>query len=199
MIKKAAFSFLFFTFLILILFQFNCSSDKESKSMTIKEMVARGKYLVDFGGCNNCHSPKVFTNLGPVPDNARLLSGHPANEKIDSLGTIIKNSKWIYSNMSSTAWVGPWGVSFAANLTPDKSTGLGNWTEEVFIKTFWSGKQMGIGRNLLPPMPWQAVGQLKDRDLKSIFAYLKTIPPIKNKVPDPIPPNMIAKMVNMEK
>ena len=101
--------------------------------------------------------------------------------------------------MSSTAWVGPWGVSFAANLTPDKSTGLGNWTEEVFIKTFWSGKQMGIGRNLLPPMPWQAVGQLKDKDLKSIFAYLKTIPPIKNKVPDPIPPNMIAKMVNMEK
>jgi mono/diheme cytochrome c family protein len=167
--------------------------------MTNKEMVARGKYLVDFGGCNNCHSPKIFTNLGPVPDNARLLSGHPANDKIDTLGTIVKNSRWIYSNMSGTAWVGPWGASFAANLTPDKSTGLGNWTEEVFIKTFWTGKQMGIGRNLLPPMPWQAVGQLKDEDLKSIFAYLKSIPPVKNRVPDPIPPNMIQQMVNKKK
>jgi hypothetical protein len=162
-------------------------------------MVSRGKYLVDFGGCNDCHSPKVFTNLGPVPDNIRLLSGHPAEEKINFKDIMVTNSKWVYSNLASTAWIGPWGVSFTANLTPDGSTGLGKWTEEIFIKTFWEGRHMGFGRKLLPPMPWQAVGQLKDEDLKSIFAYLKSLPPVKNQVPDPIPPNMIAQMVNKKK
>jgi mono/diheme cytochrome c family protein len=189
--KKAAFGFLLLIFFVTIFIHFSCTSNKEKKSLTREEMIAKGKYLVDFGGCNYCHSPKIFTNLGPVPDKTRLLSGYPEDEKLQ-IDNKIDKSNWIYSNLSGTAWVGAWGVSFASNLTPDKSTGLGTWTEEIFVETFWTGKQMGHGRNLLPPMPWQAIGQLKDEDLKSIFAYLQSLPPIKNQVPAPIPPNMVA-------
>jgi hypothetical protein len=198
MTRKVAFIFLNFTFFIFILLQFNCSSKEQKKLMTNKEKIAEGKYLVDFGGCNDCHSPKVFTNLGPISDKTRLLSGHPAEEKLKLKDLQVLSSNWIHSNLSGTAWVGSWGVSFAANLTPDGETGLGNWNEEVFIKTFWTGKHMGIGRNLLPPMPWQAIGQLNNEDLKAIFAYLKSLTPVKNQVPDPIPPNGSVRVVNKE-
>ena len=89
-----------------------------------------------------------------------------------------------------TAWSGPWGVSFAANLTPDKDTGItsGVWTEALFVKALQSGKHMGTARDILPPMPWNWYGQLSEDDLKAIYAYLLTIPPVKNHVPDPIPP-----------
>ncbi len=89
-----------------------------------------------------------------------------------------------------TAWSGPWGVSFPANLTPDTNTGLrsGVWTEELFIKALRTGKHMGTARDILPPMPWKFYGQLSDDDLKAIWAYLGTIPAINNHVPDPIPP-----------
>jgi hypothetical protein len=87
-----------------------------------------------------------------------------------------------------TAWVGPWGTSFAANLTPDSNTGLGSWTEEMFMKALRTGKHLGQGRDILPPMPWQMIGQMTDRDLKSVFAYLRSIPPVNNMVPDPISP-----------
>ena len=89
-----------------------------------------------------------------------------------------------------TAWSGPWGVSYTANLTPDTLTGLrsGVWTEGLFIKALRTGKHMGTARNILPPMPWQFIGQLSDDDLKAIWAYLGTIPAINNHVPDPISP-----------
>ena len=100
MIKKAAFSFLFFTFLILILFQFNCSSDKESKSMTIKEMVARGKYLVDFGGCNYCHSPKVLIKDFSVSCQCKILFTAPAKKTrlIKNLATTVVQIRTIFIN-----------------------------------------------------------------------------------------------------
>jgi hypothetical protein len=81
-------------------------------------------------------------------------------------------------------------VSFSANLTPDTNTGLhsGVWTEDLFIKALRTGKHMGTARDILPPMPWQGLGQLSDEDLKAIWAYLDTIPPILNHVPDPLPP-----------
>ena len=97
--------------------------------------------------------------------------------------------KWaIMASMELTAWTGPWGVSYAANLTPDPATGLGGWTEEMFMKTLRTGKHMGTGRQILPPMPWEMNGKMKDQDLKDVFAYLKSIPPIKNLVPQPVPP-----------
>lgn len=85
-----------------------------------------------------------------------------------------------------TAWAGPWGVSYAANLTPDQNTGMGIWTEDMFIKAMRAGKHMGYGREILPPMPWQASSNLTDEDLKAIFAYLRSVPPISNRVPGPL-------------
>ena len=90
---------------------------------------------------------------------------------------------------TNTAWSGPWGVSFAANLTPDPETGI--WremTEEQFIQALRTGRHLGQGRPILPPMPWPLYGKKTDEDLKAIYAYLQTIPPIRNKVPDPLPP-----------
>jgi hypothetical protein len=89
--------------------------------------------------------------------------------------------------------VGPWGVSFSRNLTPDQSTGIGSWTEEMFIKTIRDGKHQGEGRALLPPMPWQMYAQMTDDDLKAIFAFLRSLPAIANAVPDPIPPEKLPK------
>ena len=87
-----------------------------------------------------------------------------------------------------TTWAGPWGVSYAANLTPDPTTGLGAWNEQMFIGALRNGKHMGSGRPVLPPMPWQAFRNFTDADLKAIFAYLRTLKPIKNAVPPPMPP-----------
>jgi len=187
-------TFFLVSFFVLVLIQLNCSRSEETKTMTSEETIARGEYLVNLGGCNDCHSPKVFTAMGPMFDTTRLLSGHPAEAKLFPVDTSVTNSKWIHTNMDLTAWVGPWGISFAANLSPDGPTGLGNWTDEIFIKAIRTGKHMGFGRNILPPMPWQNYANLTDEDLKTIFAYLKSLPAINNKVPDPIPPNMVAKM-----
>ena len=156
--------------------------------------IKKGLYLVNLGGCNDCHSGKVFTNLGPMPDTTRLLAGHMTNGKLPEVNTnMISPDKWGgFFNNDLTAWVGPWGVSFAANLTPDETTGIGLWTEDVFIKAMRTGKHMGSGRTILPPMPWQNYAQLDDEDLRAIFAYLKSIRPIKNAVPQPIAPTDLA-------
>src|SRR5438552_13438971 len=94
--------------------------------------VDRGKYLVTIMGCHDCHSPKTNNE----PDPKRLLSGHPANDKLPGVPAgLLAPDKWgTLANNHLTAWVGPWGVSFAANLTPDKVTGLGSWTPEMFVK-----------------------------------------------------------------
>ena len=94
----------------------------------------------------------------------------------------------IVSAGTNTAWAGPWGVSFTANLTPDNETGLGLWTVNDFKQTIRTGRHMGRGREVLPPMPIPVYNNFSDADLESIYAYLRTIPPIKNRVPDPVPP-----------
>ena len=154
------------------------------------EQVERGRYLVTFGGCNHCHSPKAMSPNGPVPHPMKTLSGHIAESKLPEIpGGALGPDKWAaMTNADMTAWAGPWGVSFASNLTPDPATGLGAWTEDVFIKTLRTGKHMGTGRQLLPPMPWEDIGKLTDQDLKDIFAYLMSIPAVRNPVPQPIPP-----------
>jgi len=152
--------------------------------------VERGKYLVMAGGCNDCHTPKVFTASGPAFDTTRMMSGHPAGETLPPLPNgVIGPGKWgAVTNAGLTAWFGPWGVSFASNLSPDMQSGIGSWPVELFIKTLRSGKFMGQSRDILPPMPWQTIGQMTDEDLKAIFAYLKSLPPIQNPVPAPLPP-----------
>ncbi len=93
---------------------------------------------------------------------------------------------WLWSAAATnTAFSGPWGVSYAANLTPDQNTGLGIWTEDMFVNALRTGRHMGTSREILPPMPWPAFRNASDDDLKSIYAYLRSIKPIVNHVPDP--------------
>ena len=153
-----------------------------------QKLVNRGKYLVNAVGCNDCHTPWKMGPKGPEPDMTRFLSGHPQDMPLPP-APVAPPGPWIGAFAATmTAWSGPWGVSFTRNLTADKETGLGDWTEQNFIATMRTGKRMGKGRDLLPPMPWPAFKNMTDSDLKSIFAYLKTIPVVKNKVPEPIPP-----------
>ena len=149
--------------------------------------VERGKYLVTIAGCHDCHTPTKMGPNGPEPDMARMLSGHPETLKITKGPKL--DMPWMgAASATFTAWSGPWGISFTANLTPDQNTGLGQWTEELFMKAIREGKHMGTSRDILPPMPWQVYRQMTDEDLKSVFAYLRTIPAVKNQVPDPVPP-----------
>lgn len=152
-------------------------------------LIARGKYLTTLGGCNDCHSPKVMTPHGPEPDTTRLFSGHPQEEK---LGNVIKTNEWLVMNNGFTAFVGPWGISYAANLSPD-DTGIKNWKLEQFITALRKGKYKGLenNRDILPPMPWQMYRHMTDEDLKAVFTYLQSVPPQKNLVPSPVPPDKI--------
>jgi len=154
-----------------------------------KEQIERGRYLVNLGGCNDCHSPKVFSAAGMAPDETRLLSGHPSDAKVPPVDTrAYAPGYWYLMGQHLTVFVGPWGVTYAANLTPDEQTGIGLWTEDIFVKAMHTGKHMGDGRPILPPMPWQNLAQVNDDDLKAMFAYLKSLPPVKNLVPVPTPP-----------
>src|SRR5581483_11559462 len=153
--------------------------------------VDRGKYLVAVLGCDDCHTPKMLGPNGPEPDMSKRLSGHPENMPIAKAFVPAKGTPWAYAaSPDMTAWSGPWGVSFAANLTPDTNTGLrsGVWTEDLFIKAIRTGKHMGTSRDILPPMPVQDFKNLTDDDLKAIWEYLGTMTPVSNHVPDPIPP-----------
>ena len=159
--------------------------------------VERGQYLVTIGGCNDCHTPLKIGPKGPEPDVARRLSGHPETFSIAN-GTTTASSQWLMSMAASgTAFSGPWGVSFAANLTPDQNTGLGIWTEEMFVKAVRTGRHMGVSRPILPPMPWPNVGAMSDDDVKAVYAYLRSIPPVHNRVPDPLPPASEAVASNL--
>jgi mono/diheme cytochrome c family protein len=152
--------------------------------------VERGKMLVIGGGCHDCHTPKSMTPKGPEADLSRMLSGHPESDVITAPAPQQKGGKWTtHVNDHLTAWSGAWGVSFAANLTPDENTGIGIWTEDMFLNALKQGKHMGAGRPILPPMPYNWYGQLPDEDLKAMFAYLKSIPKIANRVPVPLGPD----------
>lgn len=147
--------------------------------------VQRGRYLVHAMGCHDCHTPKKLGPNGPEPDTSRALSGHPESAVLSEPPKL--NSGWIAAaNSDFTAWSGPWGISYSFNLTPDENTGLGIWTEEMFVKTMRTGRHMGVSRPILPPMPWQQLASLDDRDLKAVFAYLRSLKPIKNRVPQPV-------------
>lgn len=185
--------------LMLALFLSQCVQEPTSvkpDEMTAEQLqarVKRGEYLVTISGCNDCHSPKIMTPNGPAPDPKRLLSGHPADEPLPAVTDkkMIAPGQWALFSSGLTAAVGPWGTSFAANLTPD-DTGLGAWTIDQFKKAIREGKSKGLDgtRPLLPPMPWFNFAKMSDEDLESVFAYLQSLPPVKNAVPNPIPPVM---------
>ena len=161
--------------------------DNKSPIPTQAEMVKRGEYLVLSIGCDDCHSPKKMGPNGPELIPELRLSGYPSDRPIQKeLGTSGKMG-WMLFGGDLTNAVGPWGMSFAANITSDE-TGIGNWTEHNFITAMRTGKMKGLenGRQMLPPMPWFNFRNLTDEDLKSIFAYLKSTKPVRNVVPGPL-------------
>ncbi len=152
----------------------------------------RGQYLVRALGCQDCHTPTVAGPDGwPVPDPARFLAGHPEGmtTPTETLADLARHNGLILAAPHRTAWMGPWGVSYAANLTPDRTTGLGAWTEEMFLRTLHTGRHRGdpTGRYLLPAMPWadltHAASGIPEADLRALWAYLRSVPPIRNHVP----------------
>lgn len=150
-------------------------------------LVKRGAQLVAFGGCVDCHTPFKLGPNGPEKDMARGLSGHPSELVLPPPPKVEGAWNWAGS-ASNTAFVGPWGTTYASNLTPDRDTGIGTWREKDFIHSMRAGQHLGAGRPILPPMPWQSVRTLSDKDLRALFAYLKAQPAVKNKVPEYAPP-----------
>lgn len=151
------------------------------------DKVARGKYLVTIAGCNDCHTPLKMGPNGPEPDTSRMLSGHPESLVMPPAPTLPQGPWAVTAGITSTAWSGPWGVSFTANLTPDLETGLGRWTLRNFKDTIRSGRHLGRGRPILPPMPISMYKHMTDEDLEAVFSYLRTIPAVSNRVPEPRP------------
>jgi hypothetical protein len=145
--------------------------------------VKRGKHLVDTLDCHGCHTPMKMGPKGPEMDMARALSGHPESMVMPPPPKLDGPWNWVGA-ATVTAFAGPWGVSYAINLTPDKDTGIASWKEADFVKALKTGKHLGTGRPILPPMPWHAYSNLSETDLKAIFAYLHSIPAVKNKVPE---------------
>lgn len=155
---------------------------------TAADRVARGGYLVRIGGCNDCHTPHTLGPRGPEPDMSRALTGHPADTRVRTIPTLPEGWVWAGAG-TNTAFAGPWGVSFTANLTPDPETGLGKWTEQMFIDTMRTGRHQGKGRPILPPMPYPSVAAMSDEDIRSLFAYLQSLTPVRNRVPAPLEPS----------
>ena len=153
-----------------------------------RRLLERGAYLARTGGCADCHAPWRAGPNGPEPDLSRGLSGHP-QELVLPLPPKLPDGPWVMlGSATNTAFAGPWGISYAANITPDHETGIGGWRERNFIAAMRTGRHLGGGRPILPPMPWHAYKHYTDADLKALFAWLKAQPAVRNRVPEPVPP-----------
>ncbi len=124
-------------------------------------VIERGRYLVTIASCIDCHTAGYF--LGK-PDMTRQLAGSDVGFEIPG-----------------------WGVFYGPNLTPDKETGLGGWTDAQIAAAIASGRRPD-GRQLAPIMPWRAFATLTKPDVSAIIAYLKSLPPVRSKVPGPFGP-----------
>jgi hypothetical protein len=178
----------------------NCSTKTEKKTEPVAETKKEtfggfataelyGEHLVTICGCNDCHTPKKMTERGPEPDSSLWLSGHPSAMPAPAVDRADMAKRGLGVTDFLTAWVGPWGTTYAPNLTSDE-TGIGMWSEQQFITCIREGKLKGLSRPLLPPMPWQFYKAMTDGELKAIFAYLKSTKPIKNIAPAYEPPTM---------
>jgi mono/diheme cytochrome c family protein len=192
---KKIYTYASLLFVIALLAQ--CTGNKASDEAAIDKpftgefnsQVEWGEHLVVIGACHDCHTPKKMTPLGPVLDTALWLSGYPASRPKIDLAYEDIGAKGYALTTDLTEWLGPWGTTYTANLTPH-ATGTGSWTEESFMRALREGKFKGLqgARSLLPPMPWEMYKHMTDAEIKAIFAYLRTIKPIDNIVPQPIPP-----------
>jgi mono/diheme cytochrome c family protein len=185
----------------------NCTENKSADSTTAstatvekpkfggyESQASWGEHLVTIGGCNDCHTPKKMTAMGPVDDSSLILSGHPENLPAPEVDRKQMESKGLVVTSTFTSWIGPWGITYSANLTPDE-TGTGNWTEDQFLYAVKNNISKGLAgsRPLLPPMSMMPVKHMTDEELKAVFAYLKTIKPIKNVSVQPTPPVVAMK------
>ncbi len=147
-----------------------------------EDMVKRGKYLVDaVAACGYCHTPRA----GSEYDMKMYLAGHPSESLYPRHNfSMMQQDIFLLTSSKLSAFSGPFGTSFASNLTPDKETGLGEWTEKMFIEAMRTGKHQGNpdNRSIFPPMPTKHYAQMTDDDLKAIWAYLQSIEPVKNDV-----------------
>ena len=167
------------------------ASTADDAASTAASRIERGRYIVNSFGCQDCHTPLKLGPNGPEPDATRMLSGHSEGLVMPPAPKLPAGPWAVVVAATNTAWAGPWGTSFTANLTPDRETGIGTWTEQDFLDTVRSARHQGRGRAILPPMPIQMLNNMTDEDLLSIFAYLRTVPAVKNKVPQPIAPEAI--------
>jgi hypothetical protein len=164
------------------------ASEKESKPLSKAELVERGEYLVNAVGCDDCHSPKRMGPNGPEIIEELRFSGYPSERPFSKVDTHTVKNGWMLFGTDLTSAVGPWGMSFAGNISSD-ATGIGNWKEEQFFKVIREGKFKGLdnSRPLLPPMPWFVYKNFSDDDIRSIFTYLQSTKPVHNVVPAPRP------------
>ncbi len=185
-----------------------CSNDKPAEPVTATTVAAVekpdfggyetqaqwGEHLVTIAGCNDCHTPKKMTPMGPVDDSSLLLSGHPEKMPPPDVDRKQMESKGLVVTATFTSWVGPWGISYAANLTPDQS-GTGTWTEDQFVYAIKNMVSKGLpgSRPLMPPMSMMPVKHMKDAELRAIFAYLKTVKPVSNHSIQPAAPVLASK------
>lgn len=145
-------------------------------SAPVQDPVERGKYLVSIVGCDDCHTPKSDPATGAL-DMQRRLSGRPLTTQPPSE----PKPGEISVSGDLQAWWGPWGKSYPANLTPDPDSGIGKrYDEAKFITTIRTGKKPE-GDMLRPPMPWTIYKNMTDDDLKAIYAFLKTLTPVKTR------------------
>ena len=167
--------------LVLVLLSLNLAQSQGNR-------VQRGQYLVDaIGACGTCHTPRKGADF----DMSMYLAGHPAGEPFPTYNfSMMQQQIFMIASPQLTAFSLPFGTVFAANLTPDKETGLGDWTEKMFIGTMKTAVHQGVAgnRKILPPMPTKNYANISDEDLKAIWAYLQSIKPIKNEVPTALNP-----------
>ncbi len=167
-----------------------CSNKPAQEIAYSQERMEIGQAIVEGWNCSFCHSPQIKGPDGKaMPDPKRYMSGHPADEPIPTVPDMVLTSpEWMefLDNLDSTVWATDNLVVFSANLTPDDETGIGTWTEAEFVETIRQGRHRGIERRLKYPMPWRELGELSDEELLSVYEYLMTLEPVKNKVPPSI-------------
>lgn len=137
----------------------SCTGTTAQQGATTEDPVTRGHRLAWTSGCVDCHTPGAFYG---APDTTRMLSG------------------------SELGWTGPWGTTYARNLTPD-STGLAAWTEQQIVAAIRTGHRPD-GSVILPPMPWQAYSRMTDEDAYALAAYLRSLAPVRHLNPSTLPP-----------
>jgi hypothetical protein len=169
--------------------------DSAESEQTREDTIKHGDYLVSIMGCHDCHSPKrMGANGQPELIPELMLSGYPSDRAVNIPSLDALQQGYMLMGADLTSFIGPWGMSFAGNLTSDE-TGTGNWTLEQFKKALTEGKYKGLdnARNLLPPMPVEVYRHLNDYDISAIFTYLQSTNPVRNVVPPPMMPDQLLK------